>query len=350
MTPTRPQTVHPFAWLVLLLAAGGVGCVGHREIVPAQAPKELNKVNHPAYMIEPPDILEIASLSTVPLPPYRIRPLDVIGVKVPGAFKESPIDQAFPVDPDGTINLGLTYGPPVPVAGLTLPEARAAIEKQLAEKIKDNKAEVVLVETRAAQQIRGRHLVRSDGTVSLGEYGSVNVSGLTIPAAKAAIEAHLSQYMKDPQVTIDVLAFNSKVYYVVLDGGGAGQQVVRLPATGNETVLDAISQVSGLTAVSDAHRIWVSRPGPEGCSSVLPVDWNGLTARGEPATNYQLLPGDRVFVKAYPAVLADNTLARAIAPIERLFGVTLLGNYTIRAFRNNGGGGGFGGFGGFGIR
>lgn len=347
MTPSRPQTIHPFAWLFLLLTAGGVGCVHHQPVVPAQAPKELNKVNHPAYMIEPPDILEIDTLSTVPLPPYRIRPLDVIGIKVPGAFKESPVEGAFPVEPEGTVNLGLTYGPPIPVAGLTIPEARAAIEKQLATKIKDNKAEVVLVETRAAQQIRGRHLVRSDGTVSLGEYGSVNVSGLTIPAAKAAVEAHLSQFMKDPQVTIDVLAFNSKVYYVVLDGGGAGQQVVRLPITGNETVIDAISQVSGLTSVSDADRIWVSRPGPEGCSSILPVDWNGLTARGEPATNYQLLPGDRVFVKAYPAVRLDNTMARVIAPIERLFGVTLLGSYTVRSFRANGAGG-IGGFGGFG--
>lgn len=348
MTPPRLPTIGPFAWLVLLLAAAGVGCVHHQPVVPAEAPKELRKVNHPAYMIEPPDILEIDTLSTVPLPPYHIRPLDVIGVKVPGAFKENPIDQAFPVDPDGTINLGLTYGPPVPVAGLTIPEAKKAIEDQLAKKIKENTAEVVLVETRAAQQIRGRHLVRSDGTVSLGEYGSVNVSGLTIPAAKAAVEAHLSQSMKDPQVTIDVLAFNSKVYYVVLDGGGAGQQVVRLPVTGNETVLDAISQVSGLTAVSDAHRIWVSRPGPDGCSSVLPVDWNGLTARGEPATNYQLLPGDRVFVQAYPAVRADNVLARAIAPIERLFGVALLGNYTVRGLSGQFSGGG--GFGGVGIR
>ena len=38
---------------------------------------------------------------------------------------------------------------------------------------------------------------------------------------------------------MDVQGFNSKLYYVILDGGGAGQQVVRLPVTGNETVLDA---------------------------------------------------------------------------------------------------------------
>lgn len=348
------------------LLAGGAGCVHHQGPVPAlPLPKELNKVNHPSYTIEPPDILSIDILQTIPLPPHRIKPLDVIGVLVPGAFPTDPIwievpgsnpndpvrkdVKPFLVDAAGTITLGPKYGPPISVTGLTLPDARAAIEKQLGPPLlKDPKAEVVLLETRAAQQIRGQHLVRSDGTVNLGEYGNVNITGLTLPAAKAAIEAHLGQYLKDPQVTVDVLAYNSKVYYVVLDGGGTGQQVVRLPVTGNETVIDAISQVSGLSAVSDSDRIWVSRPGPDGCSSVLPVDWCAVTEKGETSTNYQLLPGDRVFVKAYPLVRIDNTMARVFSPIERLFGITLLGNTTIRNLQGQQGSG-FGGTGGFGF-
>ena len=113
--------------------------------------------------------------------------------------------------------------------------------------------------------------------------------------------------------------------------------VVKLPATGNETVLDAVAQVNGLIAVSDAHRIWVARPGPDGCESVLPVDWNGITACGKTGTNYQILPGDRVYVKAYPLVTADTTLARVFAPIERVLGIALLGNSTARAFGPRGG-------------
>ena len=51
-------------------------------------------------------------------------------------------------------------------------------------------------------------------------------------------------------MSVDVLAYNSKVYYVIMDGGGYGQQIVRLPCTGNETVLDAIAQVNGLPQVA----------------------------------------------------------------------------------------------------
>lgn len=328
---------------LVFLLAGGVGCVHHRgPIAAVEAPKELNKVNHPPYVIEPPDILDINTLQTVPLPPYRIRTLDVIGVRVPGAFPTDPIEGPYPVDPEGKIDLGPKYGGSIVVSGLTLPEAKAAIEKHLAPPVlKDPKTEVVLIETRAAQQIRGQHLVRSDGVVVLGEYGSVYVSGMTLPEAKLRVEEHLSKFLKDPKVTVDVMAYNSKVYYVLLDLGGAGQQVYRLPITGNETVLDGISQVNGLTIVSDAKRIWISRPGPDGCSSVLPVDWNAVTERGDSSTNYQLLPGDRIFVKAYPLVRVETAMARAIAPLERLFGITLLTNSVVGGIQGTSGGGFF---------
>ena len=51
---------------------------------------------------------------------------------------------------------------------------------------------------------------------------------------------------------MDVLAYNSKVYYVITDGGGAGEQVYRIPSNGNETVLDAIAAIEGIVAVGRA--------------------------------------------------------------------------------------------------
>ena len=326
--------------VVLVLAAGGAGCA-HRDLtVPSfEAPRELQKVNHPEYRIEPPDVLQIDALQAMPLPPYKIRPLDALSVTIPEALPDAPVKNVFVVDPDGVLDFGPEY-PKVKVSGMTLPEAKAAIEKTLKDNpLKNPRTEITLYQGRGVQQIRGQHLVRPDGTVGLGQYGSVNVSGVTLTEAKVRIEAHLRQYLQDPEVTIDVLSYNSKVYYVILDGGGVGQQVARLAATGNETVLDAISQVSGLTPVSDAHRIWVSRPGPDGCESILPVDWNAVTMCGQTRTNYQILPGDRVYVKAYPLVALDSTLARVFAPIERLLGVALLGNSTVRAFGPRGGAG-----------
>jgi polysaccharide export outer membrane protein len=194
---------------------------------------------------------------------------------------------------------------------------------------------VELVQSKAMQLIRGEHLVRPDGTVGLGTYGSVYVDGMTLAEAKLAIEAHLSQYLLNPEISLDVSGFNSKVYYVIADLAGSGQQVYRLPVTGKETVLDAIALIYGLPPVASKCRIWLARP-TAACDDKgelkLPVDWNGITQCGRTATNYQILPGDRVYVDGAPLVRTDTYLARIILPIERILGVTLLANTTVRLF------------------
>jgi polysaccharide export outer membrane protein len=229
---------------------------------------------------------------------------------------------------------------------MTVQEAQEAVEAHLKKTLAEPKVTVSLAQSRAGQRITGPHLVRPDGSVSLGTYGSLRVVGLTLAETKAAIEAHLSRHLLNPEVVVEVQGFNSKTYYVIMDGGGAGQQVVRLPVTGKETVLDAIAQVNGLSPVSSTHHIWVARPAPTDCApyQVLPVDWFSVSTRGDPTTNYQLMPGDRVYVDAQAAVVADTYLARFLAPVERLFGVTLLGTNTVHQIQNRGPGSVGGGF------
>jgi protein involved in polysaccharide export with SLBB domain len=157
----------------------------------------------------------------------------------------------------------------------------------------------------------GEHLVRPDGTVGLATYGSVSVAGLTPEQARRAIARKLRETFPgfdDRTLKVTVAASNSKVYYVIAEDDHGGEQVVRLPLTGNDTVLDALSQ-SGLAFKARGSRIWVSRP-PQGKGDeekVLPVDWAAITRRGAAATNYQLLPGDRIYVRADPTRATRDT-------------------------------------------
>jgi polysaccharide biosynthesis/export protein len=220
--------------------------------------------------------------------------------------------------------------------GLTADQAELAIRKQLSRILANPQVSVSLLQFRGIQQTRGEHLVRPDGTVGLGIYGSVYVTGLTLAQAKVAIEKHLSQFMLEPQISLDVYAYNSKVYYVITDGGGYGEQVYIFPITGNETVLDGIGRIYGLPAVSSKRRIWVARPAPScvGCYQILPVDWKAITRGGLTETNYQIFPGDRIYVEADCLIQLDNALAKVLSPIERIFGVTLLGSSTIQSVKN----------------
>jgi protein involved in polysaccharide export with SLBB domain len=181
---------------------------------------------------------------------------------------------------------------------------------------------------KARQQIQGEHLVRPDGTIGLGIYGSVHVDGLTLDLAKAVIEKQLGKFLVDPRISVDVAAFNSKVYYVICDVAGSGQKVFRLPITGKETVLDAIASVYGLTPVPSTHRMWVARPALKFSESefTMKVDWEGITKYGRGATNYQLTAGDRVYVMADDGKANDDSRPGQRGSWESQLGATNLGD------------------------
>jgi polysaccharide export outer membrane protein len=190
------------------------------------------------------------------------------------------------------------------------------------------------------QPIRGQHLVRPDGTVGLGIYGSAFVGGLTIDQSREAIAAQIRRRVTNFDIrdlNVDVLAYNSKFYYVVTDGGGYGEQVYPFPIYGSETVLDALGRINGLPPVADKRKVWVARRGPGEAGHVLPVDWIGIVQRGATSTNYQLMPGDRVYVKADPWISTDAWVGKRLSPIERIFGATLLGSQTVNSIKNRSG-------------
>lgn len=81
-------------------------------------------------------------------------------------------------------------------------------------------------------------------------------------------------------------------YYLVTDFAGKGEQVTAFPATGSETVLDVVPKAEG----TSKRTIWIARTPAGQREQILPVDWKGITQHGETRTNYQILPGDRVYV------------------------------------------------------
>jgi polysaccharide export outer membrane protein len=301
-------------------------------MVPPNVPRELQKVAFPEHLIAPPDVLLISGVRLMPRSPYALEPLDSVYIRVTNTPPEDPIDGVYPIEPDGRLQLGASYGTLI-AAGKTVEQIRQEIETLMKPKIRAFQVTVHLVQTRAQQLIAGEHLVQPDGKVDLGIYGSVYVAGMTTEVARQLIETALAKYFDRPQVTVKMAAFNSNVYYIVTDGGGLGEQVYRLPATGGETVLDAMSYINGLPAVASRKRIWIARPGPNHDSQILPVDWVGLTRGAATATNYQMMPGDRIYVQAQPIITADVTIARFLSPVERIFGITLLGNAVVEAVK-----------------
>src|SRR5262249_44533662 len=220
--------------------------------------------------------------------------------------------------------------------------------------------------------LRGEFLVGPDGVINLGTYGPVRVGGLTVEQARSAIAAALERGnikpLKEPlkdeegkvrkkdgkvvygpeipirdEVIVDVVAYNSKFYYVITDGAGYGVTMVRVPVNGSDTVMDALARTGGLPPVSSKKKIFVARAnlGHPGMPQLLPVDWHSLL-HGEVTTNYQLVAGDRVFVGPDLRILLYNQIDKTLNPIDRVFRSLLLGSTTVNSISRRGAGTGTG--------
>lgn len=290
-------------------------------------PRELDKVLAPTYRVAAPDILSIDVQQNVSQERHVLQPGDLISLNVTGTFPDEPISGQFQVSLGGAIELGYSYGS-VEVIGQSVDEAVKLIETHLKSQLREPCVSMSLHGVAGIQRIAGEHLVGPDGTVTLGQYGSVRLAGMTLDEARRAVAEKMAAEFVDPKVSISVYAYNSKAIYVITQGGGLGDDLVRLPYTGNETVIDALSQINGLSYVSSS-RMWVARPNREhGSNVMLPIDWDGITQRADVSTNYQLLPGDRVFIAQNKLVAIDSAIAKFTSPLERVLGFTLLGTAT----------------------
>lgn len=163
--------------------------------------------------------------------------------------------------------------------------------------IRSPEISVQLAVSSGMQMINGEHVVGPDGRVSLGSYGSVSVTGKTVREARAAIEKHLEEWLTDPTISVDVYQYKSKAYYIVLEDDDAGDQILKLPLNGNETVLDAIAAAAEKAAIRIGRNteIWIARKSEDNVQ-ILEVNFRKIVRGGSVATNFRLQPDDRLCI------------------------------------------------------
>ncbi len=215
---------------------------------------------------------------------------------------------------------------------------------------------IEVLEALPGRPITGERLVRPDGTINLAFYGDIYVAGLTVTEIKEKIVIHLRKFLQDDilgligtdendpdtehpkqiyiepknsdRVFVDVSSFNSQVYYVLGDVNVEG----RFPVTGDTTVLDAIENAGGLSPTAAPNNIRVVRPAPPGacCAQTLPVNLPAIMQAGDTTTNYQIMPGDRIYVYRDPIVRTTLFINRLAAPFNTVVQSILTYSFAAR--------------------
>ena len=151
--------------------------------------------------------------------------------------------------------------------------------------------------------------IKPDGTIDLGQYGRLVVTGMSLDEIRDAVERKIAEKEeKNEPIHIQLTEPESQVYYVV----GEVNSPASYPIIGRETVLDAVLAAGGLSAQADRHNLILSRPtSPASCRAVLPICFRHIVELGDSSTNYQVMPGDRIYV---PSVTFSQQLFRFFAP------------------------------------
>jgi protein involved in polysaccharide export with SLBB domain len=140
----------------------------------------------------------------------------------------------------------------------------------------------------------GEQRVLADGTISLSRFGTLLVANKTLPEVEVLVRATIAKEVKEPgPISVRLAESHSKFFYVLGEVNAQGAY----PLTGRETVLDGIAAACGLTCRAAKCRIILSRPtAPDCCRIVVPICYDEIVQHGDTTTNYQLMPGDRIFV------------------------------------------------------
>ena len=133
--------------------------------------------------------------------------------------------------------------------------------------------------------------VRPDGKISVPLVGDVLASGRTPEQLSASIRASLTEYIREPQVSVVVTSMGSNEFTSRVRVTGAVRQPLSTPHRQGMTVLDIFLSAGGaneFAALNDArlHREM------NGKVVSIPVRLNDILSEGDIETNYTIRPGD----------------------------------------------------------
>jgi polysaccharide export outer membrane protein len=150
------------------------------------------------------------------------------------------------------------------------------------------------------EDLNRQYRVSEEGSINLPYLGETEVEGLT----RGELEKKLSQilqeknYIKDPQVSVLIIEYQSKRIYLL----GAVENTGPYELLGRMTLLKLLSQAGGLTPEA-GDRIIITRQLTDGNKTTLTIPVEDLLLKGNPSLDIPLQPDDIINVPVDKIVL-----------------------------------------------
>lgn len=152
--------------------------------------------------------------------------------------------------------------------------------------------DVLSINVMNESDVTGKVPVRPDGMITVPLIGDIQASGLTPDRLQATITTKLTDYVKQPSVTVVVEEMNSRQFNVIGKVQHPGSFVLNKPTR----VLDALALAGGFNEFAKTTKVYVLRSNTSGATVRLPFNYKKVSAGEDDQDNIQLQPGDTIIV------------------------------------------------------
>jgi polysaccharide export outer membrane protein len=152
--------------------------------------------------------------------------------------------------------------------------------------------------------------------------GNVAVAGKTVPQLQTLFTTTISEYIKDPRVTVALLEAHSAKIGILGDVREPGVKIMARPMR----VLDAITLAGGITETGSGSNVSILRQHDDGRVQMLTVDVKKiLKGKASPEENAYLRAGDTIVV--------HGNMFKKIGKITSVLGVANFISFVTRGGR-----------------
>lgn len=136
----------------------------------------------------------------------------------------------------------------------------------------------------------GKYIVRPDGKMSFPLIGELDITGLTVNQFTKTLEQRLSEYLVNPQVTVNIAQLGTTRVYVLGEVNKPGLYELNK----SHKVLDAIGAANGFTKEAAKKKVFLVHKDQQG--KPIKVNLNDILKKGDISQNYTLAEGDLLYL------------------------------------------------------
>ena len=173
--------------------------------------------------------------------------------------------------------------------------------------------DVIQVDVRNQPEFSGQYIVGPEGEIQYSHLGDIPVLGMTKGEVQQVLEKMLARFIRVPQVTVTIVAFNSKAVYVIGELNRPGKYIMRGDTIKLREAIVAAGLPTRFAALWRTHIVKPDINDPK----VRKVNLKKILYSGKLYEDLDLYPGEIVVV---PSTVLHNVnlfLGDLLDPVTR---------------------------------